>query len=62
MKIYSLLFSLVFSTYIFAQVGVGTTTPDASSILDITAADKGVLVPRVSLTDVSLKNLTLNNC
>ena len=60
MKIYSLLFSLVFSTYIFAQVGVGTTTPDASSILDITAADKGVLVPRVSLTDVTNATTPIN--
>ena len=33
MKIYSLLFSLFFSTYIFAQVGVGTTEP--KSTLDI---------------------------
>lgn len=36
-----------------AQVGIGTTTPDASSVLDIHATDKGVLIPRVSLADVS---------
>ncbi|MCB0447837.1 MAG: hypothetical protein KDD03_10055 [Gelidibacter sp.] len=60
MKIYSLLFSLVFSTYIFAQVGVGTTTPDPSSILDVTATDKGVLVPRVSLTDVTNATTPIN--
>lgn len=60
MKIYSLLFSLIFSTYIFAQVGVGTTTPDVSSILDITATDKGVLVPRVSLTDVTNATTPIN--
>ncbi|WP_143310583.1 hypothetical protein [Chitinophaga vietnamensis] len=35
-----------------AQVGVGTTTPDASAALDVTAADKGVLVPRIALRDV----------
>lgn len=35
-----------------AQVGINTTTPDASSMLDITATNKGVLVPRVSLNNV----------
>src|SRR5690606_6915987 len=29
-------------------VGVGTETPDASAVLDIRSADKGVLVPRMS--------------
>jgi hypothetical protein len=33
-----------------AQVGIGTTTPQAGSILDIDIADKGILLPRVSLT------------
>jgi hypothetical protein len=33
----------------FAQIGIGTITPDASSILDITATDKGVAFPNVSL-------------
>ena len=32
----------------FAQVGIGTTTPDASSALDITATDKGFLMPRMT--------------
>lgn len=36
-----------------SQVGIGTETPDTSSILDITASDKGILLPRVSLGDVS---------
>lgn len=36
-----------------AQVGINTTNPDASAILDISSIDKGVLVPRVSLSDVS---------
>lgn len=31
-----------------AQVGIGTTTPAASSILDVTSTSKGVLVPRMS--------------
>jgi len=30
------------------NVGIGTTTPDPSSALDITSTDKGVLVPRMT--------------
>jgi Chaperone of endosialidase len=35
---------------VFAQqnVGIGTTTPDASAVLDLAATDKGFLVPRVT--------------
>ena len=36
-----------------AQVGIGTPTPNASAMLDITATNKGVLIPRVALTDAS---------
>ncbi len=32
-----------------AQVGIGTNTPNASAILDLTATDKGLLVPRMTL-------------
>jgi len=31
-----------------AQVGIGTTSPDASSILDISSTTKGVLMPRLT--------------
>lgn len=34
-----------------AQVGIGTPTPVTSSMLDITSTTKGVLIPRVALTD-----------
>lgn len=33
----------------FSQVGIGTTTPDSSSLLDITDTTKGFLVPRMTL-------------
>ena len=33
-----------------AQVGINTTTPDSSSLLDIVADNKGILIPRVSLS------------
>jgi hypothetical protein len=36
-----------------AQVGIGTVTPDPSSILDITANDKGLLIPRVSIDNIT---------
>lgn len=36
----------VLTTY--SQVGINTTTPDPSSMLDITATDKGMLIPRMT--------------
>lgn len=36
---------------ILAQVGIGTTSPDASSILDLTTTDKGLLIPRLTTSD-----------
>lgn len=33
-----------------AQVGIGTTTPSANAILDITSPNKGLLLPRVNDT------------
>lgn len=37
----------------FTQVGIGTTTPDASSILDISSTDQGVLVPRLTTAQIN---------
>lgn len=37
----------------FAQLGVGTNSPDASAQLDVTASDKGFLAPRIALTDAT---------
>lgn len=34
----------------FAQVGIGTNTPDASSMLEVKSTNKGFLPPRVALT------------
>ena len=39
---------LVVSFAGFAQVGIGTTTPEASSALDVSATDKGFLIPRMT--------------
>lgn len=45
---------LVISTTAYSQVGIGTSSPDPSSILELNASDKGLLLPRVALTDVTL--------
>ncbi|MFD2908947.1 hypothetical protein ACFSX9_09375 [Flavobacterium ardleyense] len=34
--------------YAFAQVGINTTTPHPSSILDVSSAEKGMLAPRLT--------------
>lgn len=34
-----------------AQVGIGTTSPNSSSILDVTSTDKGLLTPRMTSTE-----------
>lgn len=45
---------LLFVTNLFqAQVGIGTTSPNTSSILDITSTNSGLLIPRVALTSTS---------
>ncbi|WP_430609525.1 hypothetical protein [Myroides odoratimimus] len=41
--------ALFFSGYVTAQVGVGTKKPADATMLDVTATDKGVLLPRVNL-------------
>ena len=48
MKLQLLAFILTLSATGFAQVGIGTTSPDASSALDISATDKGFLMPRMT--------------
>lgn len=41
---------ILLSTPVISQVGIGTITPSAGAILDITSDDKGVLLPRIELT------------
>ncbi len=48
-----LLFILLFPLIGFTQVGINTTTPDASSMLDITSTDKGLLIPRISIPNLN---------
>lgn len=47
------LFSIFFSFWalaLVAQVGIGTTSPNASAILDVSSTTKGVLLPRLTTT------------
>lgn len=53
MKKYLLLVGLFLSSQIFAQTGIGTTTPDASAKLDVSSLTQGFLPPRVTLTSVN---------
>jgi hypothetical protein len=41
---------LFFSIQLFAQTGIGTTSPNASAKLEIAATDKGLLIPRLTST------------
>ncbi len=55
MKIIVLLF-LILSTNVYSQVGIGTTSPDASSALDIRSNSAGLLIPR--LTEIQKNAIT----
>lgn len=48
MKKSSTIFLLWFVQLIFSQVGIGTTTPNSSSILDLTSTSAGFLPPRMT--------------
>jgi hypothetical protein len=51
MKIKRLFVILLLCTNgLYAQTGIGTTTPNAAAKLDVNSADKGFLPPRVALT------------
>tara|TARA_R110002124_G_scaffold138576_6_gene302158 strand:- start:85780 stop:87330 length:1551 start_codon:yes stop_codon:yes gene_type:complete len=56
---FSLIFSLI-TALSFSQIGINTTTPDESSILDISATNRGVLFPRVALSGAG-DNTTITN-
>ena len=54
MKKITIIAALLGSVYFAnAQVGIGTSTPATSAQLDIVAENKGILIPRVELTDVN---------
>lgn len=55
-----LFFGIICSFNSKAQTGIGTTTPDASAKLDVSATNKGFLPPRVTLTSYT-DNSTIPN-
>ncbi|MBB1140230.1 hypothetical protein [Myroides sp. WP-1] len=57
MKKITLLAAVLGASYFAnAQVGIGTPTPITSTQLDVTAKDKGILIPRVALTSLDVFN------
>ncbi len=58
-RILLLVISLIFITHhLFSQgIGIGTNTPDSSAVLDITHANKGLLIPRMSTTSINAINI-----
>ncbi|WP_299555456.1 hypothetical protein [Seonamhaeicola sp.] len=74
-KIACLVMLLCYGYYSSAQIGIGTTNPESSSILHVESSDRGLLPPRVSLTSVNdistipapteglmVYSLSTNNC
>ena len=47
-----LCFLLLTVSILQAQVGIGTTSPAATSVLDLTSTTKGFLVPRMTATQI----------
>ena len=53
-KIHFIILAIIFANNVIAQsIGIGTVTPNASAMLDISATNKGILVPRVSLLNAT---------
>lgn len=48
---FTFLAAVVLTATTYAQVGIGTTTPDASAALDITSTTGGLLVPRMTAAE-----------
>ncbi|MFT7049541.1 MAG: hypothetical protein ACJAZK_000124 [Psychroserpens sp.] len=71
LKCFSIQLILLFSNALYPQVGIGTTTPDISSILDVSSNSKGLLMPRLTTlerdaivspaTGLMIYNTTLND-
>lgn len=57
LKFLCIIVLIFYFTSVNSQVGVGTTVPDPSSVFDVTSIDKGVLIPRVSLPNVTITML-----
>jgi hypothetical protein len=47
-KLYFLIVFITISGTSFAQIGIGTNTPDPSAVLDLSSTTKGLLMPRMT--------------
>ena len=47
-RLFTMAFMVSFGLCAHAQSGIGTVTPDASSLLDLSATNKGLLIPRMT--------------
>jgi uncharacterized protein (TIGR02145 family) len=47
-QIFIFLAAVLLTATTYAQVGIGTTNPDGSAVLDITSTTKGLLIPRMT--------------
>lgn len=60
-KSYILLLFIIAQT-IYAQVGIGKTTVNSSAVLEVSeSTNKGVLLPRIDITDILNKTTPVNN-
>lgn len=48
MKLYFILIFTCITLFGYAQVGIGTSTPNSSASLDISSSNKGMLIPRLT--------------
>src|SRR5690554_1705058 len=56
-----MIFVLLLKANTYSQVGIGTTNPDPSSVLDVQSTNKGLLIPRVSLNNINTSKLDGTN-
>ena len=61
MKNIIILLAILYCNMFFCQVGIGTTNPNNSAILDITSTNKGLLLPRLSLLSTTNFEPLLNH-
>jgi hypothetical protein len=61
MKKIFIIISIAVVSIVKAQVGINTTTPNLSSMLDIVSSDKGVLFPQYELVSLTNNTSPVNN-
>jgi hypothetical protein len=52
-----IIIAFLFISTMYSQVGIGTVVPNPSALLDVFSGDKGILIPRVSLSNINVTQL-----